>query len=342
MTTLHWLNELQHLLAHGDAAVLVTVARVEGSAPRDAGTKMIVTRDDALLTIGGGHLEWRAIDIGRQVLKQGAHGQGRRLERLSLGPSLGQCCGGAVTLAFERLSIADLGWVTSLAKRYASRRPTVRSVSFDPGADPVLLTDPTASEATGNLGIGGSDGVPSGGSDCLLWDGTGFDDNNALLTETIAPNHFHVVLFGAGHVGAALVNVLASLPCTVRWIDERDARLPKLPHANVVPELTDTPEAAVDEAPPDSCFLVMTHSHPLDQTLTESILRRADYAYFGLIGSHSKRKLFEHRLAARGIDPAQLARMTCPIGVEGIVDKAPESIAIAVAAQLLRVIERKR
>jgi len=65
-----WLTDLQQLLAHGDAVVLVTVARAEGSAPRDAGTKMIVTRDSARHTIGGGHLEWKAIESARQVLRE--------------------------------------------------------------------------------------------------------------------------------------------------------------------------------------------------------------------------------------------------------------------------------
>lgn len=321
-----WLHDLQQLLAHGDAAVLVTVARVEGSAPREAGTKMVVTRDRALATIGGGHLEWRAIEIGRQVLKEGGHGHPRRLERLSLGPSLGQCCGGAVTLAFERLTIADLGWVTALVKRLAAGLPTVRSVSFGPAPDPVLLTDSTDNAAA---------------PDCLLWDGTGPERSGALLTETIALNNFHVVLFGAGHVGAALVQVLATLPCTVRWVDERDAQFPQVDAPNVTIDANDAPDAAVDEAPPDTYFLVMTHSHTLDQSLAERILRRADYAYFGLIGSHTKRKQFEHRLAARGIDPVHLARMICPIGVAGISDKAPEMIAVAVAAQLLRVREQQ-
>jgi xanthine dehydrogenase accessory factor len=99
--------------------------------------------------------------------------------------------------------------------------------------------------------------------------------------------------------------------------------------------------SAVDAAPANAYFLVMTHNHTVDQELAERILRRADYAYFGMIGSKTKRKQFEHRLAARGIDPAQIARMTCPIGVEGIIGKAPESIAIAVAAQLLRVVEQR-
>ncbi|MCO2636895.1 xanthine dehydrogenase accessory protein XdhC, partial [Pseudomonas aeruginosa] len=62
-------------------------------------------------------------------------------------------------------------------------------------------------------------------------------------------------------------------------------------------------------------------------------------AYFGMMGSHAKRVQFDHRLAAIGIDPVQVARMRCPIGVEGIVDKAPEVIAISVAAQLLQAVE---
>src|ERR1700722_4549999 len=126
-----WLNDLQQLLAHGDAVVLVTVARVEGSAPREAGTKMIVTREEARYTIGGGHLEWKAIETGRQVLKDGMRrSRARRLERFALGPSLGQCCGGAVVLAFERLDVSDLRWVASAAERMAQGVSTVRSVDF--------------------------------------------------------------------------------------------------------------------------------------------------------------------------------------------------------------------
>jgi xanthine dehydrogenase accessory factor len=83
----------------------------------------------------------------------------------------------------------------------------------------------------------------------------------------------------------------------------------------------------------------MTHNHTVDLVLAERILRRGDFAFFGMIGSHTKRKQFEHRLAARGIDPVRIARMICPIGVDGIVDKAPEVIAVAAAAQLLQAVE---
>lgn len=322
-----WLHDLQHLLAHGDAVVLVTVARVAGSTPREAGTKMIVTRDGTRHTIGGGHLEYKAIESARQVLKDGARRQHvRRLEKFALGPSLGQCCGGAVVLAFERLDIGDLGWVTALAKRTMHGESTVRSVGFGATPDAVMLSDPEPGTAA---------------ADCLLWDGPGFETTGALLTETIAPNEFPVVLFGAGHVGAAIVRVLATLPCRVTWVDERDETFPPIEHlpANVTMDASGIPEAGVDDALPGSFFLVMTHNHALDLTLAERILRRDDFAFFGMIGSHTKRMQFEHRLTARGIDPSRLARMVCPIGVPGITNKAPEAIAISVAAQLLQAVE---
>lgn len=155
--------------------------------------------------------------------------------------------------------------------------------------------------------------------------------------EARQPPRQHIVLFGAGHVGRALVPILGALPCTVLWVDERDTQFPETWPANVSIEATDTPEAVIDQAPPRSCFLVMTHSHALDQRLCRQILMRDDFAYFGLIGSKTKRHQFERRLRERGVSDACLARMTCPIGVPGIVGKAPEIIAVAVAAQLLQV-----
>ncbi len=147
----------------------------------------------------------------------------------------------------------------------------------------------------------------------------------------------HVVLFGAGHVGHALVTLLGALPCVVQWVDERDELFPDEVPANVQVEATDTPAAVVDGAPPGAYFIVMTHNHALDFELTERIMRRRDFAWFGLIGSKTKRVKFERRLIERGFDAARMDEMTCPIGVTGIVDKAPSSIAVAVAAQLMQM-----
>jgi xanthine dehydrogenase accessory factor len=151
------------------------------------------------------------------------------------------------------------------------------------------------------------------------------------------PAPMHIVLFGAGHVGHALVRLLGSLPCVVQWVDERDELFPDETPPNVQVEATDTPDAIVDMAPPGAWFLVMTHNHALDFSLAARIMRRRDFSYFGMIGSKTKRVKFERRLLERGVDLERLAEMTCPIGVDGIVDKAPAAIAIAVCAQLMQL-----
>jgi xanthine dehydrogenase accessory protein XdhC len=152
-----------------------------------------------------------------------------------------------------------------------------------------------------------------------------------------APPPMHIVLFGAGHVGHALVTLLGSLPCVVQWVDERDELFPDKVPASVQVEATDTPDAIVDHAPAGAYFLVMTHNHALDFALASRIMRRRDFAYFGMIGSKTKRVKFERRLVERGVDPARMAEMICPIGVDGITDKAPHAIALAVCAELLQV-----
>jgi xanthine dehydrogenase accessory protein XdhC len=155
------------------------------------------------------------------------------------------------------------------------------------------------------------------------------------------PAPMHIVLFGAGHVGHALVTLLGSLPCVVQWVDERDELFPDETPANVQIEATDTPDAIVDTAPPGAYFLVMTHNHALDFSLAARIMRRRDFTYFGMIGSKTKRVKFERRLLERGVEPDRLGEMTCPIGVDGIVDKAPSAIAVAVCAQLLQIRTRE-
>jgi xanthine dehydrogenase accessory factor len=151
------------------------------------------------------------------------------------------------------------------------------------------------------------------------------------------PPRFALQLYGAGHVGRAVVNLLSGLDCRVWWIDEREAEFPARGHAPHIERVCVEPvEAEVAPAPAGAYYLVLTHSHELDQRIAEAILRRGDFGWFGLIGSATKRARFEHRLAQRGIAPATVARMVCPIGVPGVDGKEPEVIAVAVVAQLLQ------
>ena len=309
----------------GQAAVLVTVAAVKGSVPREPGAKMLVRAHDFAGTIGGGHLEHRALDIARAMLRQDA---ARRFERFALGPSLGQCCGGVAWLAFER---ADTAQMNLLAGR--RRQDSWRLVALD-GACEWAVRD----EAGRHLAGAGVTPAFAQSLDTCIVEGEG--GRRWLLDAVLAPRD-HLMLFGAGHVGAAIVRALAPLPCRVTWVDERDAMFPPDVPANVTIEATDTPEALVEGAAPGTSFLVMTHSHALDLRLCHAILSRARGAsckdWFGLIGSSTKRMQFEARLRERGIAAARLPDMVCPVGLPGIEGKAPAVIAASVAAQLLTV-----
>jgi xanthine dehydrogenase accessory factor len=148
---------------------------------------------------------------------------------------------------------------------------------------------------------------------------------------------FMLQLYGAGHVGRAIVQLLAGVHCRVQWIDERDSEFPAAalpPHIERV--CVEPVQAEVALAPPGAFYLVLTHSHDLDLALTQAILTRGDFGWFGLIGSKTKRARFEHRLRERGFDATLIERMVCPIGLPGIAGKEPEVIAVAVVAQLLQ------
>jgi xanthine dehydrogenase accessory factor len=249
-------------------AVLVSVEATQGSVPRDAGTWMAVFAGDVVGSIGGGHLEFQAIEEARRRLHGGA---GEPLRQYALGPSLGQCCGGVVRLRFERVGAADIP------------RLQIR------------------------------------------------------LADRLAP----VALFGGGHVGKALVNVLATLPFEVTWIDSRDEIFPPQVPAHVRCDHSDPVHAAVGDLAPGSRVLIMSFSHAEDLDVVAACLRRhrerGDLSYIGLIGSKTKWATFRHRLEDRGFSAAELSQVTCPIGLPGIGAKEPAVIAVSVAAQLLQV-----
>lgn len=320
-----WLSAAANLQPESEPAVLVTVALVEGSGPREPGAKMLVTRARQFDTVGGGHLEMRAVEIARAML--GGEGANRRVERFALGPSLGQCCGGIVHLAFERID-GDLSAV--LATLQQRRNEDCWRLSAIDGAPASLLLD-----ACGERIAGTAEETPPAfdpePATRLIRDTAG----NRWLVDACRAPRAHLTLFGAGHVGAAIVRALAELPCRVTWVDERADQFPLEVPANVRVEACDAPEALVDAAPPGGSFLVMTHQHALDLRLTEAILARGDAGWFGLIGSQTKRSQFEHRLRARGIALDRIAAMVCPIGLPGIAGKAPAVIAASVCAQLL-------
>lgn len=326
-----WVDDLERLLAAGEPVVLVTIAGIRGSAPREVGAKMLVTRRETIGTIGGGQLEYRCARIAFELLGGNADPE---LRRFPLGPSMGQCCGGVVDVLFESLADSPPGWLRELCALSDRREAAVLVTGTRPGGFKAVVTaghvidsgtgmpDAALTRARVLLEVRGS---AERGDDCLF--------------EPIAPSEFTIAVFGAGHVGCAVVRTLSGLDCSVRWIDSRRNVFPDTPAAIQTIETAD-PALEVAALPPGSFYLVMTHSHALDFDICDRILRRGDAAFCGLIGSKTKRRRFEKRLRALGMPDTALTTLVCPIGIAGIRGKRPAEIAIGVTAQMLEIRER--
>ena len=333
-----WLAQLQAVLRAESQAMVVTVAATRGSAPREAGTRMVVSAGALHGTIGGGHLEFDAIRIARDALAASDSG-GNWLVRFPLAAKLGQCCGGVATLMFQRVS-ASADWPAQLCARRDAGEPVVLVVGIGTPSPATLLATATTLRRESALPGPAVDAAlkllaDDGGGSALVPDG-----QTTWYAERIVASDFNIVVFGNGHVGRALVQVLSTIACQVTWIDQREHDFPAAIPGNTTVVATDAPEDGVIDAPPGTWFLVMTHNHALDLELTARILGRGDFAYLGLIGSTSKRAQFEQRLAARGTSADALKRITCPIGIGAIRSKEPGAIAVAVAAELLQLRER--
>jgi xanthine dehydrogenase accessory factor len=164
---------------------------------------------------------------------------------------------------------------------------------------------------------------------------TPLDPTQNKFFDKFAPSRFHIMLFGAGHVGRALIRKLEDIDCKISWVDSRAEQFPSDLPSNTVRIISDQPEEVAAKAPANTYFLIMTHSHQIDQRVCEAVLTRNDFRLCGLIGSATKRRKFEDRLRAKGISDDVLDKLTCPIGISGITGKEPAVIAISVAAQLL-------
>ena len=186
--------------------------------------------------------------------------------------------------------------------------------------------------------LGPSLGQCCGGVVELGFERVGAADAPALAVR-LAPQRRPLALFGGGHVGRALVQTLAPLPFAVRWIDSRDEIFPSDVPTAVVCEHSSPVQAAVADLAPGSRVLIMSFSHAEDLDIVMACLQRLrarnDLPFVGLIGSQTKWATFRHRLQERGFSAVEVERITCPIGLPGIVGKEPEVIAVAVAAQLL-------
>jgi xanthine dehydrogenase accessory factor len=302
---------IERFIAEHGAAVLVTLVDARGSSPREAGARMIVRPDGGFTgTIGGGALEWMALADAQALLAHRDAAPMRRFDR-ALGPDLGQCCGGRVGVRLERFDTKDREWVAELAA--AERNgpiATVAAVENGRRLRRLLASDET---------VPTQPGLP----------------REEPAVEYFGTRTTALYLFGAGHVGRALVMALAPLPFAVTWIDPRPGAFPPHIPANVTNRTEPDPVPALAAAPDGAFVAIMTHSHALDLELTVAALTLGRFPYVGLIGSATKRNRFVSQMRKLGIADDAIGRLICPIGLTAIHDKAPAAIAAGIAVQLL-------
>ncbi len=277
-------------------AIRILIARTAGSVPREAGTVMTVTATEQDGTIGGGTLEFQAVAEARAMLVAGV---ALRQQTLPLGPALGQCCGGSVTLIWERVA-GDVALPRAIPLESPCPMPATVAQKLGqvrPGAAPLTL--------------------------------------DGWLIEAGSLPRRPVWIWGAGHVGRALVGVLAPLPdLSITWIDTSADRFPaQVPQGVTTLPATD-PALLARHAPQDADHLILTYSHDIDLSLCHALLARG-FASCGLIGSATKWARFRGRLASLGHTHEQIARIACPIG-DAALGKHPQAIALGVATSLLR------
>lgn len=285
---------------HGPTARVVIAAH-DGSSPREVGASMLVWATGQSGTVGGGALEHEATTRARAHLD----GTGPLLTREALGPKLGQCCGGAVTLLTEvftetTLPTPEAGVVARPVDGRAMPLSVKRVIARARGEGilprPVLL--------------------------------------QGWMVEPVARPDRQLWIWGAGHVGRALVDVLAPLPgVAITWVDISAERFPERIPGNVAMRIETDPALAVADAPQEAEHLIVTFSHALDLELCHRLLTHG-FATCGLIGSATKWARFRSRLAALGHGPASIARIDCPIG-DPVLGKHPQAIAVGVATAFL-------
>lgn len=299
----NWCATLATELTAGRTIVMVTVVQVLGSAPCASGSKLLVAPDRLWGTVGGGNLEYTAIEQARKLTQSD---RASLLQSLPLGPILSQCCGGRVTLLYERLT-ADHATIFARAEQNGGR--------FETHVD---VEDYSRRYVP-------NDELPDTAGPMLA---------NGIWHEPIHAERRQIAIFGGGHIGKALVQVLGQAPCELLVVDPRTEMLAEL-SAQVAVRIDDSAEQIDAWWKASSIAIILTHSHELDYRWTKALLLRDDVAWCGLIGSKTKKVRFLRRLRDDGIAESRIAQLVCPIGLPGLNSKHPGLVAISVAAQIL-------
>lgn len=302
------IRSLEEAVAQRGRVARIVVVETAGSAPREAGASMLVWDDGQSGTIGGGRLEFEAVAAARAAL---AGGSGS-LRRIPLGTALGQCCGGAVTLLTEVFDAASLAEFRTRERQGCMVRPAAGTA----GDMPLKLVRLLSRRRSGR----------ELARTCLV---------DGWVLEPLCQAMEYLWIYGAGHVGRAIVALMAPMEeWQLTWIDTAAERFPADPPPSVRLRIAGSPADIVSEAPPGAHHLILTYSHALDLEICHALLGHR-FASAGLIGSATKWARFRKRLGQLGHSDASILRIACPIG-DPALGKHPQAIAIGVTGLLLK------
>lgn len=298
------LDQLENYVATYGSVARIVIGEVKGSVPRDEGTSMLVWSSGQSGTIGGGALEFQAVKAARRALSTAKSS----ISSHPLGPQLGQCCGGFVKLVIENFTPDNM--------------PLVQSGLFVRGI---------GEENLDQVPLSVSRVIASARNQGLLLEPQLIDD---WMVEPVVNPSRHLWIWGAGHVGRALVETFQNLPdLHLTWIDTSQERFPTNVPEDVDTLTSTTPANLAKYASPDAEHVILTYSHAIDLELCHTLLSHK-FGWAGLIGSKTKWSRFCRRLKELGHHDSQIRRITCPIGRPEF-GKHPHQIAIGVATEYL-------
>ena len=291
-------STLKTVIENNGPVARILILETKGSTPRGLGAEMYVWAKGTHGTIGGGTLEFEAIKAAREILET----KKTKLKSYPLGPELGQCCGGFVKLVTEYYDQKDVS-------NLKDQNLNVRSLSS------TTETPKTVAEFVRNYK-----------TETIEFDHKLSED---WLIEKIIAAKVPIWIWGAGHVGSAILSLMAPLPnLEIYWLDTESSRFPDLEHSNVYKIIYETPEEFIKRAQPNAEHLILTYSHKIDLEICDKILNH-DFKWAGLIGSETKFTRFKKKLVSFGHSKDKIDRIQCPIGYKKY-GKHPQQIALGV------------
>ena len=319
--------------------VRLVLVQTDGSTPRELGAAMCVDRNQSVGTIGGGQLEYEAMAHARRMLERdGAPEWLRDLRSWPLGPALGQCCGGAVRVLFERYGEKEIETCATIDPAVEGGAIVVHpSVS----GDPLLVCSNRRGARELPLSVAGLVTDMLSGAQKREPRLTQPRGGTSYFIEPVAAPPTPLFIYGAGHVGQAIVKIVSDLAFDIHWVDTHAERFAGQPGDNVHQIVARDPAIIAAAAPSDAFHIVLTYSHTIDFAICHTLLTKPLFGFLGLIGSHTKRARFLKRLRQAGVSEAALLRLSCPIGIGALQGKAPPTIAVSIAAQLIEQLEQK-